>query len=180
VSTSSDSSAAPRPSWRQRLFPNWHSVVWPLVYVATVFAFLGWYELWPRVRVHQELQGIWQSTTGKGYQEKALPAYWHIAGNQTRFYSKRLDAPDSADWDLRKSTISVRPSRDFYVVTRNYSFGKPGRSYNQENVICMREDKFYMINGIGEISGAQDYLISMLRRAEDVPASLQERIASEK
>ena len=177
--STSVTSDPPRISWRQRLFPTWQATAWPIVYAATVLALLGWYELWPRVRVQRELQGTWQLTAGKDHEEKGLPSYWDISGGETRVYGKRSNAPDS-DWDVRKSSIKVRPSRDFFVVTRNYSLGKPGRSYERDYVICLHDDKFYIVNGIGQISPATEYQISMLRRVNELPADLQQQISSTK
>jgi hypothetical protein len=144
---------------------------WVLFYALTVLGLLGWYEILPRMQAYWLLQGDWQFTSGALHTEKLENAFLHFENGS----SVALHGTENG-WRSRKSSYRLVPARNFYRVTRTWTYGKPGRYYDADYIVCFQDDKLFQLFGVAELDNQRTPSTTRLRRASELPAGAREQL----
>jgi hypothetical protein len=154
------------------------NVGWLMLYAGTVGCLLWWYELRPRSMALERMQGTWHYTEGIGHNERrSSSGLVHVQGD-TKWHL-HPGHPQKDVWQAHAEHISVRPARDFFVVTRRYDFG--GRnSYEDEFVVHMTEHRLDLVRGVTTLDPRMERKVETLRRAEVLPREAEEAIEAAK
>lgn len=145
---------------------------WPVVYCLTIFAFLTWYEIVPRLRAYSYVQGDWQVSRGAGAKEQPIDNFVRFFGGEVR--SSYLH---QGRWGGAKSRVRFTPARNFYVVEAYLDYGT--RTSQTQYVAYLRDGKVYEIRGLVALDPIQDLEAKVLRRVDELPAGAKEALEAQ-
>jgi hypothetical protein len=146
-------------------------IAWPVAYVITVAMILSWYEFLRPVFFAQQLQGSWREVKGGLTGEEYTDLHLRIEGDETW-----LTYPRDDEWKVLRSRISIRPSHDFFHVTREYGFDSRRNPQTTEYFLYKRNDQLYILRGIARLDPIQLPTVEKLLRVTDIPDKAEEAI----
>lgn len=143
---------------------------WPMLYLATIAAIIGWYEVGRGELAASEMEGTWRVVEGEFDAEEFTDSHLFVSGNETWF-----GYPADGSWQVQRSRISVKPANDFYLVTREFGFDY-GNTRSTEYILFRKGDQLYILHGLARLDSVRDYSAQKFRRVEQLPAEAVDAI----
>lgn len=117
------------------------------------------------------MQGMWREVRGEFHAEEFVDSYEFVDNDET------WHAHTSDDqWRVHRSRVTLKPARDFFLVTRTYGFDWKRNPSTTEYIVYLRDGKVYQLRGLARLDGIQDVSARKLRRVDSLPDGVTDAI----
>ncbi len=148
-------------------------MAWPVAYIVTVALIFSWYEFVRPLFFAHELHGSWRQVKVGPAGEDFKSTHLRVDGEETW-----LAYPVDELWEVQRSRVLIRPSYDFFHVTREDGFDSKRNVRTIEYFLYKRNDQLYILRGVARLDPIQLPTIDKLIRVDDIPDDAKAAIAT--